>query len=68
MPLQIDRGSIIKLGSFAGVTAVAGAGDSFTLAEGDAGLSTTVSIEQPLNEFSSTDLKTLERAVHDIHR
>jgi hypothetical protein len=65
MPLQTDRGSIIKLGSFAGVTAVAGACDYFTLA--DAGLSTTVSIEQPLNSFSSTDLKTLKRAVHDIH-
>jgi hypothetical protein len=49
MPLQIDRGSIIKLGSFAGVTAVAGALDYFTPAEGDGGLSTTVSIEQPLN-------------------
>jgi hypothetical protein len=54
MPLQIDRGSIIKLGSFAGVTAVAGARDYFTLAEGDAGLSTTVSIEQPLNSAPPT--------------
>jgi hypothetical protein len=55
MPLQIDRGtSIIKLGSFAGVTAVAGARDHFTLAEGDAGLSTTVSIEQPLNSAPPT--------------
>jgi hypothetical protein len=54
MPLQIDRGSIIKLGSFAGVTAVAGARDYFTLAEGDAGLSTTVSIERPLNSAPPT--------------